>query len=174
MKRFVLTFTMLLGAVSSAFAASDSFRVLASTTSPWREKGRYDWVLHINEQPRGNLTLGHGVSEIPVSAEQRKVLIDSALANGFFKLPEQIGFKDIDAPNRNVTIVNGKQTHSVMYYDPGPLENYTKEQLQELAAIPQFLSLWATIRSLIDNPRAADERKQDEKLVRSLNKLLAK
>lgn len=174
MNRFALFSCLFFSAVASTFAAADSFRVVASTNSQWRERGDYDWVLHINEQPRGNLTLGHGVTEIPISAEQRKALIDSALASGFFNFPEQIGFKDIDAPTRNVTIVNGKKSHSVMYYDPGPLENYSKEQLQELADLPKFLSLWATIRSLINNPRAADERKEDEKLVRSLNKRLAK
>jgi hypothetical protein len=174
MNRFALFYCIFFSAVTSAFAAEDSFRVVASTNSQWRERGTYDWVLHINDQPRGNLTLGHGVTEIPISPEQRKTLIDSAVANGFFSLPEQIGFKDIEAPIRNVTIVNGKKSHSVIFYDPGPLENYSKEQLQEFANLPKFLSVWATIRSFINNPRAADERKEDEKLVRSLNKRLAK
>lgn len=174
MNRFIFAFCIFIAATASTFGAAKNFRIVASTNSPWREQREYDWVLQVNNLAKANLTLGHGVVEIDFTADQRKRVIDSALANGFFDMPEQIGTAELDIPTRSVSITNGDKKHSVLFYDPGPLSELSDEDLQKFEKLPAFLNLWAVIRSTFGYPQAADERKADEKLIRALEKRLEK
>ena len=103
MKRFVFVFGLVAISALSSFGAAKNFRIVASSNSPWREKGKFDWVLQINDQPKASLTLGHGVTETEFDADQRKRIIDSAIANGFFELPKQFGAAAMDIPTRSLT-----------------------------------------------------------------------
>lgn len=169
MKRLVLFLVL---AASTALAASGADTILsASTFSQWRAERKADWVLRVFTRDVASLALfGYQAQEMRITEEEVAEVTRFAAEQGFFDLPDVLGTKEMDLPVRSLMLVmNGREKTVTLYGTRNP-DGFTAEDIAATPGLDKFLVVWSAARGLFDNPRAADDRKSDQKALREFQK----
>lgn len=158
-----------LATTTVAATAADTI-LSASSLSRWRAERKVDWVLRVYTGDVASLALGFNASEIRITEEQVQDLVLFAAQQGFFDLPDELGTKELDLPVRSLTLLmNGRKKTVTMYGTRNP-DGLTGDDIAATPGLDRFLIVWAAMRGLFDHPRAADDRKSDQRALRDYEK----
>lgn len=163
-------FALLAFAVITIAAPAADTILSASTFSTWRAEKKFDWVLRVYTGDVASLALGFNAAEIRITEEQVRDLVLFAAEHEFFELPSELGTKELDLPVRSLTLVmNGREKTVTMYGTRNP-DGLTGADIAATPGLDKFLTVWGATRGLFDHPRAADDRKSDQRALRDYEK----
>jgi len=156
-------------AAAVASPAADTI-LSASNFSRWRAEKTFDWVLRVYTGDVASLAIGFNAREIRITEEQVQQLVLYASQQGFFELPDELGTEEIDLPVRSITLLmNGREKTVTMYGTRHP-DGLIGDDIAATPGLDRFLIVWGAMRELFDTPRAADNRKSDQKALRDYEK----